>query len=96
VTNLEVDISSAGARLEKEIERLCLATGLSITLKTTSAKFPGSIHWHLKKGRERGTLEITLWPAQNKLWFSMQDGRSADWVMKTARDLKAQLEAPKE
>jgi hypothetical protein len=92
VTNLDVAISNA-AGLEKKIERLCQTAGLSITMKTTSAKFPGSIHWHLKKGKERGTLEITLWPAQNKLWFSMQDGRSADWIMPAARQLKAQLEA---
>jgi hypothetical protein len=90
MTNLEVAISSATG-LEKKIERLCEASGLSVTMKTTSAKFPGSIHWHLKKGRERGTLEITLWPTQNKLWFSMQDGRSADWVMKMAHQLKEQL-----
>jgi hypothetical protein len=91
MTNLEIAILAAG-NLEKTIEHLCQTAGLSITLKTTSAKFPGSIHWHLKKGRERGTLEVTLWPSQNKLWFSMQDGRSADWVMPAAHQLKAQLE----
>jgi hypothetical protein len=91
VTNLEVDISGAAGNLEKASERTSQETGLSVTMKTTSAKFPGSIHWQ-KKGRERGTLEATLWPAQNRLWFSMQDGRSADWVMLAAYQLKAQLE----
>ncbi len=92
MTNLEVDISRAAGNLENALERMCQAIGLSVTMKTTSAKFPGSIHWHWKKGRERGTLEATLWPAQNRLWFSMQDGRSADWVMLAAYQLKAQLE----
>lgn len=92
MTSLDVDISPATGKLDKKIEALAQAAGLSITMQTTSAKFPGSIHWHLKKGRERGTLEITLWPSQNKLWFSMQDGRSADWVMNTARQWKAHLE----
>ena len=91
MTNLEVAISRE-INLEKTIEAQCETLGLSITLKTTSAKFPGSIHWHLKKGRDRGTLEITLWPSQNRLWFSMQDGRSADWVMIAAHQLKKQLE----
>jgi hypothetical protein len=90
VTNLEVHISRS-AGLEKTIEAHCRTIGLSITMKTTSAKFPGSLHWHLKKGRERGTLEITLWPSQNKLWFSMQDGRKGDWVLNTAHQLKEQL-----
>jgi hypothetical protein len=89
VTDLEVNSPRAS---EEAIERLCQTHGLSITLKTTQSKYPGSIHWHLKKGRERGTLEVTLWPAQNRLWFSMQDGRKGDWVMPTAHRLKAQLE----
>lgn len=93
MTSLDVDISRATGKLDKRIEALAQAAGLSITMKTTSAKFPGSIHWHLKKGREHGTLEITLWPSQNKLWFSMQDGRSAEWVMHTARQWKDDLEA---
>ena len=91
MTTLNVHISRT-AGLEKTIELLCQTSGLAITMKTTSAKFPGSIHWHFKKGQERGTLEVTLWPSENKLWFSMQDGRSADWVMKTARELKQRLE----
>jgi hypothetical protein len=92
MTDLEVDLSHASGALEKKIESLSNALGLSVTLKTTSAKFPGSIHWHFKKGRERGTLEATLWPSQNRLWFSMQDGRAADWVMPAAREIKIQLE----
>ena len=92
MTNIEVNISSTN-KLEKTIEDRSQALGLSVTMKTTAAKFPGSIHWHLKKGRERGTLEITLWPSQKRCWFSMQDGRKGDWVMDAARQLKEQLEA---
>jgi len=54
VTDLEVDDPDASI---EHIERLCQAQGLSITMKT--------IHWHLKKGKERGTLEITQWPSKN-------------------------------
>lgn len=91
VTNLDVDITW-NSKLEKTIEGIFRMAGLSITLKTTSAKFPGSIHWHLKKGRERGTLEATVWPSQSKLWFSMQDGRRGDWVMDAAHQMKEQME----
>jgi hypothetical protein len=89
VTDLEVKISRASV---EAIERLWQAHGLSVTLKTTQSKYAGSIHWHLKKGRERGTLEATLWPSQNRFWFSMQDGRKGDWVMPAAHRMKAQLE----
>lgn len=66
--------------------------GLSISMKGTLKKFPGSIHWHLKKGRERGTLEITLLHAERRLWFSMHENRSAEWVMKMAHEFKRKLE----
>src|ERR1700744_6724933 len=78
--------------LDQIIDSLCRAHGLSITMKATLAKYPGSIHWHLKRGRERGTLEITLWPRENRLWFSMQDGRQAEWVMESAQQIRNELE----
>jgi hypothetical protein len=97
MVDLEVDISRVQRRtfsdLETAVERFCNANGLTITMKSTLSKYPGSIHWHLKKGQDRGTLEVTLWPAKERLWFSMQSGRTADWVMETARRLRDQLEA---
>jgi hypothetical protein len=78
--------------LDQIIESLCRAHGLSITMKATLSKYPGSIHWHLKKGRDKGTLEITLWPRERRLWFSMQDGRRAEWVMESAQRIKHELE----
>jgi hypothetical protein len=27
-----------------------------------------------------GTLEITVWPAQHRAWFSVQRGRRAAWI----------------
>jgi hypothetical protein len=89
MTDLEVDNPRASI---DDMERLCQAQGLSITMKATQSKYPGSIHWHLKKAKERGTLEITLWPSTRRLWFSMQDGRKGDWVMPAAHRMKAELE----
>jgi hypothetical protein len=94
--NLDVDMSRwrrrAPESLDQIIESLCRAHGLSITMKATLSKYPGSIHWHLKRGRERGTLEVTLCPREYRLWFSMQDGRRAEWVMESARRIKEELE----
>jgi hypothetical protein len=53
---------------------------LIVTMRETLKKFPGSIHWHIKNGRERGTLEITYWPEEHRAWFTIQDGRKADWI----------------
>ncbi len=88
---LVVDTSGLTPRqLEPAVEKLIAAHGLSATLKGTTRKFPGSIHWHLKKGRERGTLEITL--HGDLLWFSMHENRSGEWIIETAHAFKRQLE----
>jgi hypothetical protein len=80
------------SRLAQTIDEMSARHGLSISMKGTLKKFPGSIHWHLKKGRECGTLEVTLLPAERRLWFSMHDNRSAEWVMEMAREFKRQIE----
>lgn len=59
----------------------CIAQlGLTITRKETLATYHGSIHWHLKQGKARGVLELTLWPAERRLWFSIHHNRSAPWI----------------
>ncbi len=64
----------------KTIEEICVSRGLRLTLKASLNKFSGSTHWHFKNGDERGTLEITLWPAKRRAWFSIQDGRVGAWI----------------
>jgi hypothetical protein len=49
------------------LEAQCAAEGLQLMLKGTLAKYPGCIHWHFKRGSERGTLEITWW-AKKRAW----------------------------
>ena len=51
--------------------------GLITTMKGTLKTYPGCTHWHCKLGREKGTLEITLWPAKRKAWFKVQSARCA-------------------
>ena len=96
MVDLEVDISRVRYRtfgdLDTTIDRMCSANDLTITMKSTLSKYPGSIHWHVKRGQDPGTLEVTLWPAQERLWFSVQAGRTADWVMQTAHRFRDQLE----
>jgi hypothetical protein len=68
--------------VSKTIEEICISGGLRIVLKASLSKFPGSTHWHIKSGDDKGTLEITLWPAKHRLWFSIQDGRVGAWIEK--------------
>ena len=36
---------------------------------------------------ERGTLEVTLWPARRRLWMSVHANRGAEWVEGALRHL---------
>lgn len=65
---------------ERIIEEAVAESGLQVSLRGSLKKFPGCIHWHLKKGRTPGTLEITWWPQQRRAWFTVQSGRTAPWI----------------
>src|SRR5687768_17700711 len=56
------------------IDAALAAHGLLVTMKGTLKSYPGCTHWHCKSGNEKGTLEITLWPAQKRAWFKVQSG----------------------
>lgn len=52
-------------------ETLSASYGLHIRMFSTLRTYRGSIHWHLNKSDERGTLELTFWPAGKRAWFSV-------------------------
>jgi hypothetical protein len=79
--------------VEGTVERVCRARGLIMALKGSLSQYPGSIHWHFKKDRQKGTLELTLYPAKSRLWSKVQAGRKALWLDETLPSLKNQVEA---
>jgi len=85
---INVDPLPTAAQVDAAAQRL----GLLVTMKASLTKYPGCTHWHLKRGLERGTLELTLWPREKRLWASVQDGRTADWIDQAVRDLVGVLE----
>ena len=74
------------------IDALLKRSGLRTTLRGTLAQYPGSVHWHLKRVDQPGVLELTHWREGKRVWFVMQDGRRATWVMQSAGELKRQIE----
>ncbi len=66
--------------VERLIDRSIADTGLRVVLRGSLKKFPGCVHWHAKRGRESGTLEITYWPGERRAWFTIQDGRKGEWI----------------
>src|SRR5687767_346735 len=71
----------AAAAVAEESARM----GLTISNDGKLSSYPASRHWHLKNGRRAGTLEITLWPARNRLWVTYHANRVGDgWVPESA------------
>jgi hypothetical protein len=85
----QIEVTGRSGKLPSpaDIERAVQYCNLRITLKGTLKQFAGCIHWHLKKGSERGTLELTLWPEQQRLWVTIQEGRKAGWIAAAAHSL---------
>lgn len=75
----EINILDKEEIIVVEIENLFKICNLKITQKTTLLSKKGSIHWHLKKGNEKGVLEVTYWMSQDKLWLEVHDNRRAEW-----------------
>jgi hypothetical protein len=62
------------------IERAFETCGVHVTLRGTLKQHPGCVHWHVKNGRETGTLEITYWPREHRAWFTIRPSRGAKWM----------------
>ncbi len=79
---IEVHVNPTGIedQLAPVIELAVAHFGLQIRLRGTLSTYPGSQHWHVHKPGERGTLEVTLWPAGKRVWFSVQVRRRAGWI----------------
>lgn len=102
MTETEISLPSpinADAVLQA-IREACAETGLIITLETTLSRYPGkrfgtnrqsSLHFHCKRGKERGTLEITFWERQPRLYLAVQSGRRAEWTDAATAALKLAL-----
>lgn len=91
VWEVPVEDWSRPEALAEGVEAACGTLGLCPTLKAPLAAYPGSVHWHWKRGKERGVLEVTLWPAGRRLWVSVQSGRAARWTAQAADQLQKLL-----
>lgn len=80
------------ATLVKVVEKNCSDHHLLCTLKGTLAKYPDCIHWHFRKDEQRGTLEITWWEKEHRLWVKVADNRAGTWIDESLPILKKKIE----
>jgi hypothetical protein len=74
------------------IEQACKGCGLRVSTRATLSGCPGAIHWHVKRGIQPGTLELTLWETKRRVWASVQDGRRAAWIEEALPEVKEAVE----
>jgi hypothetical protein len=74
------------------VEQVCASHDLNCSLKGTLVSYPGSLHWHVKQGKHRGTLEITWWESGHRLWFKVANGRTSESILKNIPQLQQQIE----
>ena len=53
---------------EQWIETACDRQRLDLAMKGTLASYPGSTHWHFRKPGQKGTLELTLYIPDRRIW----------------------------
>lgn len=80
MTEIELVPPNGLSVAEIEVAILGLPLTVTVTLRGTLRQYPGCHHWHLKQGREPGTLELTWWPEKNRLWFKIASNRRGDWM----------------
>ncbi|HEX9840420.1 MAG TPA: hypothetical protein VGA72_13805 [Anaerolineales bacterium] len=78
--------------LVRVVEHICVANGLTCTMKGTLAGYPGCVHWHFRKGKQKGLLEITWWELERRLWFKVAQNRKGEWIEDGILLLKEQIE----
>jgi hypothetical protein len=71
-TEIQLSAMPSEAKFISLVETLAASYGLHIKMFSTLSTYPGSLHWHLVKPKTKGTLELTLWPAGKRAWFSVQ------------------------
>jgi hypothetical protein len=77
---------------ESLIEQICAERGLTLAMKGSLSAYPGCVHWHFKRQKQKGTLELTLFPRGRRVWAKVQDGRKAPWIDKQLPGLRAAIE----
>ncbi|HKY53682.1 MAG TPA: hypothetical protein VJM08_05210 [Anaerolineales bacterium] len=90
---LQIPTDSKSDVVVKVVEQICAAHHLTCALKGTLASYPGCIHWHFKQDSHKGTLEITWWERENRLWFKVAKGRIGEWIDVLLPKLKKQIES---
>jgi|GEM_PF-2470582 len=76
-----VDLLPPGdGNVVEAFEEACKKHGLKAH-RGSLEKYPESTHWHVTSPGQKGTLEATWWPTNQRLWLEIRANRRADWML---------------
>jgi hypothetical protein len=75
-----INIKLRAAISENDVEEVAAKYSLTCSLKGSLKTKEANTHWHFKKLKQRGVLEITLYPANNEITLSFHDNRKGEWI----------------
>lgn len=79
-------------RAERSIEEICARHGLVLAMKGSLSSYPGCVHWHYQRENQKGTLELTLFARERRVWAKVQEGRKAPWIDEELPGLQLAIE----
>jgi hypothetical protein len=80
------------ARAERLIEKICARPGVVLAMKGSPSSYPGCVHWHFQRQKQKGTLELTLFARDRRVWAQVQHGRKAPWIDEELPGLQLDIE----
>ncbi|HLP53247.1 MAG TPA: hypothetical protein VK154_20300 [Chitinophagales bacterium] len=88
---VQLSIYLAKPVLPVQIEDHCAKAGLTLTMQGSLKSIAPNTHWHFKKGKQKGVLEITLMHQTGEIILSVHQNRRGGWEDEMMRSLQAQL-----
>jgi hypothetical protein len=88
---MEMHFDCADKVTDAEVEKTCGALGLECTMRGALKSLPDNVHWHFKKGKLPGVLEITLLLKEHKLILNCKKNRQGEWVGDVVEGLRRRL-----
>jgi hypothetical protein len=92
---MEFVFTSSKKLTPDEVESACSKMALQLTMKGSLKSLADNLHWHYKKTKQPGVLEITLMLNENKFILTCKKNRMGDWINKAAEELKQALRLQK-
>jgi hypothetical protein len=78
---VELQITAWSGDPRSAVTEIACEQGLQLASEGRLSKYSGSTHWHFTRPERPGTLEVTLWPREERLWVHYHSNRTGDgWV----------------